>query len=77
VSLNAQTEVFAFSTHRPNNFRADRIIPIKSFYEKDGYLVNTEGRIRKFYRSVTAPERTTSLESFFATLLRSAVEPQK
>ncbi len=77
VSSTTQTEIFAFSTHRPTNFKADRIVPVKSFYEKDGFLVNTEGRIRKFYKSVTAPEKITSLETFFVTLLRSEVQPQK
>jgi NADH dehydrogenase/NADH:ubiquinone oxidoreductase subunit G len=47
------------------------MLPIKTFYEKDGFLVNIEGRIRKFYKTVTSPEKINSLESFFVTLLRA------
>jgi len=64
-------------THRTINLNPDRFIPLKTFYEKDGFLVNIEGRLRKFYKSVTAPERVVSLETFFITLLRAHSLPSK
>lgn len=77
LSTTGKTEIFAFSTHKPLKIKADRIIPIKSFYEKDGFLVNTEGRIRKFYKCITAPDKITSIDSFFITLLRAEVQTHK
>lgn len=70
-SSTLKTEIFSFSTHKPNQFRSDFLIPIKSLYEKNGYLINVEGRIRKFYKSVTSPEKLLNLDSFFITILRS------
>jgi NADH dehydrogenase/NADH:ubiquinone oxidoreductase subunit G len=71
------TNVISFVTHKPTNFASDTLIPVQTFYEKDGYLVNLEGRIRKFYKSVTPPKGVLSLESFFVTLLRAQVQPTK
>jgi NADH dehydrogenase/NADH:ubiquinone oxidoreductase subunit G len=48
---------------------------MKTFYEKDGYLVNLEGRLRKFYTAVTAPKSILSLETFFTSLLRAKTLP--
>jgi len=50
---------------------------LKTPYEKDGYLMNIEGRIRKFYTSVTAPKGILSLETFFTSLLRAKTLPSK
>jgi len=71
ISAANYTHIFAFATHKPTNLNYDRLLPMKSLYEKDGYLVNIEGRIRKFYKSLTSPEKILSLESFFTTLLRA------
>lgn len=71
------TNVISFVTHKPTNFKSDTLIPVQTFYEKDGYLMNLEGRVRKFYKSVTPPKGVLSLESFFATLLRAQVQPTK
>jgi len=43
--------------------------------KKMGFLVNIEGRIRKFYKAVTSPEKVNSLENFFITLLRAQTLP--
>ncbi len=55
--------------------KANYIIPIKTSYEKDGFLMTTEGRLRKYYKAVTAPSKLTSLDSFFLTLLRAEKNP--
>jgi len=77
VSSLTYTNVVSFATHRPTNITSDYLIPVKTFYEKDGYLMNLEGRIRKFYKSVTAPMAVNSLETFFITLLRAQTQPKK
>lgn len=70
LSTDVYTNVIGLTTHKPNNILCDRLLPIKSFYEKDGFLYNIEGRLRKFYKVVTAPTQSRSLESFFAALCR-------
>lgn len=45
-------------------------IPLKTFYEKNGYLITTEGRVKKFYKAITGPSNLTTIDSFFLTLLR-------
>lgn len=77
VSSLVYTHVVSFATHRPTTLTSDYLIPIKTFYEKDGYLMNLEGRMRKFYKSVTAPVNINSLETFFVTLLRAQTQPKK
>jgi NADH dehydrogenase/NADH:ubiquinone oxidoreductase subunit G len=52
-------------------------LPIKSLYEKDGFLYNIEGRLRKFYKVVTAPSQSRSLESFFVALSRVQFLPKE
>ena len=47
----------------------NNIFPLKSFYEKEGYLFNIEGRLRKFYKTITGPENARSIETIFATLM--------
>ena len=77
LSSLVYTNVISFVTHKPANFASTTLIPVQTFYEKDGYLVNLEGRIRKFYKGVTPPKGVLSLETFFATLLRAQVHPTK
>ena len=77
ISTSQYTHIVSLGTHRTINLNPDRFIPLKTFYEKDGFLVNIEGRLRKFYKSVTAPERVVSLETFFITLLRAHSLPSK
>jgi NADH dehydrogenase/NADH:ubiquinone oxidoreductase subunit G len=71
------TNVTSFVTHKPASFVSNTLIPIQTFYEKDGYLLNLEGRVRKFYKAVTPPKGVLSLETFFITLLRAQVTPTK
>jgi len=52
-------------------------VPIKNFYEKDGFLFNIEGRIRKFYKAVTAPTEVRSFENFIVTLCRVQFLPDE
>jgi len=46
----------------------DRFLPLKSFYEKDGYIFNIENRVRKFYKAVSAPKNVRSLDTILTTL---------
>lgn len=75
--LTKGTRLVSFATHKSNNVSSDRLIPIKTFYEKNGFLAAADGRIRKFYKGVTPPERITTLEGFFATLMRAQALPEK
>lgn len=70
LSTSVYTHVIGLTTHKPTNILCDYLLPLKSFYEKDGFVFNIEGRIRKFYKAVTAPNETRSLESFLTTLSR-------
>lgn len=77
LSTHVYTHVIGLSTHKTTNILCDRLLPIKTFYEKDGYLFNIEGRLRKFYKAVTAPATARSLESFFMALCRVISLPQE
>jgi len=77
LSTLVYTNVTSFVTHKPASFVSNTLIPIQTFYEKDGYLLNLEGRVRKFYKAVTPPKGVLSLETFFITLLRAQVTPTK
>ena len=77
LSTLVYTNVTSFVTHKPATFPSHTLIPMQTFYEKDGYLLNLEGRVRKFYKGVTAPKGILSLETFFVTLLRAQVGPTK
>jgi hypothetical protein len=69
VSIAKSTPVFTFATHNSNHIFPDCLIPLKTLYEKDGFLVNIEGKIRKFYKSISAPKSVFTIESFFFGLL--------
>ncbi len=64
LSNSQYTNIISFGTHKLSNVVADANIPIKSLYEKDGMLFNIEGRLRNFYKSVTAPASIKSFEIF-------------
>ena len=70
ISSNVYTHVTALTTHKPTNVNADTVLPIKSLYEKNGYTFNIEGRLRKLYKTVTAPKNARTIESFFIALAR-------
>lgn len=76
LSTSVYTHVIGLSTHKVSNILCDRLLPIKTFYEKDGYLFNIEGRLRKFYKAVTAPDNVRSLDSIFMALCRVVSIPE-
>ncbi len=65
LSNSQYTNVISLGTHKINNVVADINLPIKSLYEKDGMLFNIEGRLRNFYKTVTAPAQVKTFEIFF------------
>jgi len=69
LSKSQYTNTITFATHKPINYVSDNIFPLKSFYEKEGYLFNIEGRLRKFYKTISGPENARSIETIFATLM--------
>lgn len=75
--LSNKTKLISFSTHKTVNLIPERVVPLKTPYEKNGYFVAIDSRIRKSYKAVTAPIGTTSLDVFFASLMRLQVEPEK
>ncbi len=75
--LSNKTKLISFATHKASNFIAERVVPLKTPYEKNGYFIAIDGRIRKSYKAVTAPVGTTSLDVFFASVMRLQVEPEK
>lgn len=75
--LSNKTKLISFATHRTPNLVAERVVPLKTPYEKNGYFIAIDSRIRKAYKSVTAPLGTTSLDVFFSSLLRLQAQPEK
>jgi anaerobic selenocysteine-containing dehydrogenase len=71
------THVTSFATHKPASIISDKILPIKSLYEKDSFTFNIEGRLRKMYKAVTAPTNTRSVESFLIALCRISFLPKE
>lgn len=70
ISSNPYTNTYLFSTNKVNTIPFDRLIPIKSLYEKEGFLINIEGRLRKFQKAVSTPNNVRSLESFLIAISR-------
>ena len=70
LSLVENTHTVSLITNKLSlnkNFSFDTTIPIQSLYEKNGFLYNIEGRLRKLNKAITSV-KTRSLESFFAAL---------
>lgn len=70
LSTNKYTTLIAFSTNKTGEISYDRLIPIKSLYEKEGFLFNIEGRLRRLQKVVTPSNNARSLESFLIALCR-------
>jgi NADH-quinone oxidoreductase chain G len=75
--ISKNTKLISFATHKTPNLVAERVIPLKTPYEKNGYFVALDSRIRKSYKAVTAPLGTTSVDVFFASLMRLQAEEDK
>jgi NADH-quinone oxidoreductase chain G len=72
LSPTTYTHVVALSTHSGGEaLPYDRLIPIKSLYEKSGHLISLEGRLRKFQKAVTSMGHGRSLESYIFSLVRT------
>ena len=69
LSFEVVTKTIIFSTHKIDTFTPNYLLPLKSFYEKEGFLMNIEGRLRKFYQIVNASSKLLTLENFFCALL--------
>ena len=65
VSNNTQCNIHLHS-HYVNNF--DLLIPIKSLYEKQGFLINIEGRVQKFKKVISSYGFSSNCEDFFKIL---------
>jgi len=68
ISDYEYTNIITFATHKPTNYISNYIFPLKSFYEKDGFIYNIEGRLRKFYKVITGPKNVRSLETLFTIM---------
>jgi NADH dehydrogenase/NADH:ubiquinone oxidoreductase subunit G len=66
--------VVGVSTNNTTTIKYDSLIPITSLYEKDGFLFNIEGRLRKMNKVVAPKTNKRSLESFLAALLQFQAE---
>ena len=62
VSSKEYTNVFALGTHNIENINPDVYLPITSFYEKDNYVYNIEGRLRKGNKVVSSPINTRNVD---------------
>jgi NADH-quinone oxidoreductase chain G len=72
LSTSEYTHVVALGTHSGGEMLPyDRIIPLKSLYEKSGHVYSLEGRLRKFQKAVTPWGHGRSLESYLFSLLRT------
>jgi len=77
ISSSVYTHVTSFATHKSTNIISDKILPIKSLYEKEGFIYTIEGRLRKFYKAVTAPTNARSVDSFLIALCRVSFLPKE
>lgn len=68
LSARKYTHLIGLGTHKPLNINVDRFLPLKSLYEKDGFIFNIENRLRKFYKVVSSPIETRSLDSIISIL---------
>lgn len=72
LSSAVYTHVVALATHSGEAVLPyDRLIPLKSLYEKSGYLFSLEGRLRKFQKVVTTLGHGRTLESYLFSLVRT------
>ena len=55
ISSKEYTNVIALGTHKIEGVNPDIYLPITSFYEKNNYVVNVEGRLRKGNKVVSSP----------------------
>jgi len=68
LSVKENTYSIALLSNKtPTMPRYNTVLPIQSLYEKDGYLFNIEGRLRKHDKAIS-PVQSRSVESFFAAL---------
>lgn len=74
LSPSNYTHVVGVSTNSTTTIKYDSLIPITSLYEKDGFLFNIEGRLRKMNKVVAPKTNKRSLESFLAALLQFQAE---
>lgn len=61
-----RTTIYFFHTHITKY--TDFLIPTKTLYEKNGFLFNTQGRIRYFRRSISSYGMNTGIDDFFRFL---------
>ena len=72
LSTKTYTHVVGLATNAISGLQYDHLIPITSLYEKNGYVVNIEGRLRKLNKVVSSKINTKSLEIFFSTVIEYA-----
>jgi len=72
LSPTTYTHVVAMATHTGGEVLPyDRLIPLKSIYEKSGHVFSLEGRLRKFQKAVSTLGHGRSLESYLFSLVRT------
>ena len=74
LSTQEYTHVVGLATNNTPTIQSDHLIPISSLYEKDGFLFNIEGRLRKLNKVVSSKANTRSLESFLTAVLLTQEE---
>lgn len=71
LSKKTETTVISHNTHKNSNDGfSDFIMPATTHYEKNGHVVNIEGRIQKSNKSTTPPKNARDSEDFFKALIK-------
>ena len=69
LSTSNYTHTIGMSTNSTiSSFKYDTLIPISNLYEKEGFLYNIEGRLRKLNKVVSTSSNSRSLENFLTAL---------
>jgi len=72
--LNNSNSLFSLNTHLTRSFKNTVLkevlnMPLTSLYERDGLLINSEGRVQKLYKATTAPNIARNSEDILGAMI--------
>jgi NADH dehydrogenase (ubiquinone) Fe-S protein 1 len=71
VKFPKTTTLFSLNTHNTvNGMNSEFKMPVNTLYEREGLLINSEGRIQKNFKSITPLSNGRNSEDFFKSLIK-------
>lgn len=72
--INNSNNLFSLNTHLTRSFKNSAIkeifnLPLTSLYERDGLLINSEGRVQKLFKTTTAPNIARNVEDLLGAMV--------